>query len=42
MLLQNFNGGSQASMDEIYSFMGQALKWIDDTDWILAACPFGA
>ena len=21
--------------------MQQALKWIDETDWILAACPFG-
>ncbi len=22
--------------------MGQALKFFDETDWILAACPFGA
>ncbi|OSC99168.1 glycoside hydrolase family 128 protein [Trametes coccinea BRFM310] len=38
---QNFNGGAQATMDEIWDFMGQALKWFDETDWILAACPFG-
>ncbi|KAI0751353.1 glycosyl hydrolase catalytic core-domain-containing protein [Daedaleopsis nitida] len=38
---QNFNGGAQASQSEIFAFMGQALEWIDDTDWILAACPFG-
>ncbi|KAI9001195.1 glycosyl hydrolase catalytic core-domain-containing protein [Trametes punicea] len=38
---QNFNAGGQATMDEIWSFMGQALKYFDETDWILAACPFG-
>ena len=38
---QNFNGGAQASQGEIFQFMGQALKFFDETDWILAACPFG-
>ncbi|RPD61934.1 hypothetical protein L226DRAFT_545905 [Lentinus tigrinus ALCF2SS1-7] len=38
---QNFNGGAQASSSEIFQFMGQALEFIDNTDWILAACPFG-
>ncbi|KAI0663045.1 glycosyl hydrolase catalytic core-domain-containing protein [Cubamyces menziesii] len=38
---QNFNGGGQASMDDIWSFMGQAIKFFDETDWILGACPFG-
>lgn len=41
LFCQNFNGGAQASKDEIFSFMGQALKFFDDTDWIVAACPFG-
>ncbi|EIW61711.1 uncharacterized protein TRAVEDRAFT_27227 [Trametes versicolor FP-101664 SS1] len=38
---QNFNGGSQASSSEIFQFMGQALEFIDNTDWMVAACPFG-
>ncbi|PIL36768.1 hypothetical protein GSI_00458 [Ganoderma sinense ZZ0214-1] len=38
---QNFNGGAQASSDEIYSFMNDALKFFDETDWMMAACPFG-
>ncbi|TFK93856.1 glycoside hydrolase family 128 protein [Polyporus arcularius HHB13444] len=38
---QNFNNGAQATQDEIFQFMGQALKFFDETDWILAACPFG-
>ena len=28
-------------MDDIWSFMGQAIKFFDETDWILGACPFG-
>ena len=27
-------------MDDIWSFMGQAIKFFDETDWIMAACPF--
>ncbi|TBU32119.1 glycosyl hydrolase catalytic core-domain-containing protein [Dichomitus squalens] len=38
---QNFNGGPQANSDSIFSFMNDALKFFDETDWILAACPFG-
>ena len=38
---QNFNGGAQASSGEIYSFMNDALKFFDETDWMMAACPFG-
>ncbi|CDO74054.1 Glycoside Hydrolase Family 128 protein [Trametes cinnabarina] len=38
---QNFNGGGQATMDEIWQFMGQALAFFDQTEWIAAACPFG-
>ena len=39
---QNFNGGPQASASEISTFMNDALKFIDETDWIALACPFGA
>ena len=38
---QNFNGGSQASMSDIWSFMSSALAFVDDTDWMAGACPFG-
>ncbi|KAI0721880.1 glycosyl hydrolase catalytic core-domain-containing protein [Cerioporus squamosus] len=38
---QNFNGGAQASQSEIFAFMGQTLKFVDETDWLMAACPFG-
>ncbi|KAI0370280.1 hypothetical protein BV20DRAFT_1075526 [Pilatotrama ljubarskyi] len=38
---QNFNGGGQATSSEIFQFMGEALTFFDETDWILAACPFG-
>ncbi|KAH9895878.1 glycosyl hydrolase catalytic core-domain-containing protein [Cubamyces lactineus] len=38
---QNFNGGDQPSLSDVIAFMQQALEYFDNTDWILAACPFG-
>ena len=38
---QNFNGGAQASMDDIWGFMSQALSFVDSTSWMAGACPFG-
>ncbi|CDO73850.1 Glycoside Hydrolase Family 128 protein [Trametes cinnabarina] len=35
------NGGVQPSLSEVITFSRQALKYFDDTDWILAACPLG-
>ena len=40
-LFQNFNGGAQASMGDIWSFMSSVLSWVDETDWMAGACPFG-
>ncbi|OBZ76429.1 Alkali-sensitive linkage protein 1 [Grifola frondosa] len=39
---QNFNGGAQATLDEVFTFQEQITKWMDETDWIHAYCPFGA
>ncbi|KAI9066064.1 glycoside hydrolase family 128 protein, partial [Trametes sanguinea] len=38
---QNFNGGTQPSLADVISSSQQALEYFDNTDWILAACPFG-
>ncbi|KAH9853774.1 glycosyl hydrolase catalytic core-domain-containing protein [Lenzites betulinus] len=39
---QNFNNPqAQASASEIAQFMSQALAFIDNTDWMVAGCPFG-
>ncbi|KAH9943067.1 glycosyl hydrolase catalytic core-domain-containing protein [Epithele typhae] len=38
---QNFNGGGQASMSDIWSFMTQVIPWVDKTDWMELAAPFG-
>ncbi|KAI0650016.1 glycosyl hydrolase catalytic core-domain-containing protein [Trametes meyenii] len=38
---QNFNGGAQASMSDIYAFMAEFINWAENTDWIIAYCPFG-
>ncbi|KAI0327476.1 hypothetical protein GY45DRAFT_1338799 [Cubamyces sp. BRFM 1775] len=38
---QDFNGGAQPSLSDVTAFMQQALEYFDNTDWILAACPFG-
>ncbi|KAI8977825.1 glycosyl hydrolase catalytic core-domain-containing protein [Trametes punicea] len=37
---QNFNSGTQPTQSDVIAFMEQALAYFDDTDWILAACPF--
>ncbi|KAF8916849.1 hypothetical protein CPB85DRAFT_1215960 [Mucidula mucida] len=39
---QNFNGGAQCSSGDIWDFMGQVTSWMDNTDWILNYCYFGA
>ncbi|KAJ7638660.1 glycosyl hydrolase catalytic core-domain-containing protein [Roridomyces roridus] len=39
---QDFNGGPQASMDEIWAFMTQATDFVNQNDWIKAHCWFGA
>ncbi|KAF7331940.1 Glyco-hydro-cc domain-containing protein [Mycena kentingensis (nom. inval.)] len=39
---QDFNGGPQASLDEIWAFMVAATSWINSKDWIKAHCWFGA
>ncbi|KAJ7937222.1 glycosyl hydrolase catalytic core-domain-containing protein [Mycena leptocephala] len=39
---QDFNGGPQASMDEIWSFMVGATEFMNANDWIKAHCWFGA
>ncbi|KAI0771863.1 glycosyl hydrolase catalytic core-domain-containing protein [Trametes elegans] len=38
---QNFNGGSQATMDEIWAFASQVIDWANNTPWIHAVFPFG-
>ncbi|KAI9066055.1 glycoside hydrolase family 128 protein [Trametes sanguinea] len=37
---QDFNAGTQPSLADVISFSEQALEYFDNTDWILAACPF--
>ncbi|KAJ7368144.1 glycosyl hydrolase catalytic core-domain-containing protein [Mycena albidolilacea] len=39
---QDFNGGPQASMDEIWAFMTGATSWLNSQDWVKAHCWFGA
>lgn len=39
---QNFNGGAQCSMDQIWDFVNRATQWMDQTDWIGGYAPFGA
>jgi len=39
---QDFNGGPQATMDEIWAFMTGATSWLDSQDWVHAHCWFGA
>jgi len=38
---QNFNGGAQCSMDEVWTFMGTVTKWMDKTSFVLAYFAFG-
>jgi len=38
---QNFNGGAQCTMDEVWTFMGSVTKWMDDTWYIYAYFAFG-
>jgi hypothetical protein len=39
---QDFNGGPQASKDEIWAFMVAATEFVNSQDWIKAHCWFGA
>ncbi|KAJ6509985.1 glycosyl hydrolase catalytic core-domain-containing protein [Mycena vitilis] len=39
---QDFNGGPQASMDEIWAFMTAATEFANSNDWLKAHCWFGA
>jgi len=39
--LQNFNGGGQPSLGEIYDFFGQAIPWLESQDWVIGHAPFG-
>jgi len=38
---QNFNGGAQPSMDDIWSFTTQAIAWLESYDPCLTYAPFG-
>ncbi|TRM68284.1 glycosyl hydrolase catalytic core-domain-containing protein [Schizophyllum amplum] len=38
---QNFNGGAQASMDEIWAFKAAVTPFLESNDWILGYFPFG-
>jgi hypothetical protein len=38
---QNFNGGAQCSMDQIWAFVTQAAQWMDSQDWVQMYAPFG-
>ncbi|CDO73849.1 Glycoside Hydrolase Family 128 protein [Trametes cinnabarina] len=38
---QDPNDGTQPSLSDVITFAQQALEYFDDTDWILAACPYG-
>lgn len=37
----NFNGGNQASMDEVWDFAGQMKSFFETTEWIVGFAPFG-
>lgn len=39
--LQNFNGGAQPTLDEVFAFMNQAIPWMNSQPWILGYFPFG-
>jgi len=39
--LQNFNGGGQPSLGEIYDFFGQAIPWLESQDYVIGYAPFG-
>jgi len=39
--VQNFNGGAQPSMDEVWSFTDQAIKYLESDSRILSYAPFG-
>jgi len=38
---QNFSGGSQADQDDVWNFAGTIKQFVDETDWMEAAFPFG-
>jgi len=39
---QNYNGGAQCSMDYIYEFMGIVTSFMEQQDWVVMYCAFGA
>lgn len=39
---QDFNGGAQASMDQIFAFMIKTVQWMDATDYVKFYAWFGA
>lgn len=39
--LQNFNGGDQPSLGDVYSFFSQAIPYLESTPWIVGYAPFG-
>lgn len=39
--VQNFNGGSQPTSGEVFSFMQQAIPWMNSQEWIKGYFPFG-
>lgn len=38
---QNYNGGAQPSMSDVWNFYGAAIPWLDQTDYVEMYAPFG-
>jgi hypothetical protein len=38
---QNFNGGAQATSDEVWAFWSQAIKYMEAQPWIISYFGFG-
>ncbi|KAK7024343.1 hypothetical protein VNI00_016386 [Paramarasmius palmivorus] len=38
---QNFNGGTQCSVEEVQQFMSTTIDFMDSTDWVQQYCWFG-
>lgn len=38
---QNYNGGSQCSRDEIWSFNKEVINFMESTSWVIGYMPFG-
>ncbi|KAI0772727.1 glycosyl hydrolase catalytic core-domain-containing protein [Trametes elegans] len=37
----NYGSGAQPSLSDVTAFTKQTLQFVDNTSWMLAACPFG-